>query len=307
MVIRIALAALLLATPTAVSETTPVHETFTTADHPAGVAFEWTVPEGVGIVTVTATGGNGGESDPARPGGTGAVVTVAIPVEAGQVLSITLGADGTAVTGGGGFGSGGNGINAGGGGGSTGIVIDGTVSVVAGAGGGSSTANSAGGGGAAGTPDGQPGARRGGGGGTGGVGGTGVAPWGEPGGASFVGGGGTVNGSEAGAGGGAGYGGGGAGGAYGDGGGGGSYSATTSATYSARLDDLVDGWVQLDYLLPVPEVVEAAPGPVQQPTDAPDILGLNGTYVGMASAAIVVLFIGGLLVRNALRPARRRK
>ena len=308
MVIRLALAAVMLAVPTtATVDTTPEHDVFTTTEQPAGVPFEWVVPEGVGIVTVTATGGSGGTSSPDRPGGLGAVVTVAIPVEAGQVLSITLGANGgPAGAGGLGYGSGGGGINAGGGGGSTGIVIDGTVAIVAGAGGGSSTSSSAGGGGAAGIPDGQPGARRGGGGGAAGNGGLGVAPWGEPGGASFVGGGGTVNGTEAGAGGGAGYGGGGAGGAYGDGGGGGSYSSIATATYSTRLDDLVDGWVQLDYLLPVPEEPVAAP-PAQPQSTSPEIFGLNGTYVGMGAAALLVLAIGALVVRGALRPARRRR
>lgn len=306
MVIRLAVAALLLAVPTVTTaETTPVHETFTTAEQPAGIPFEWTVPEGVGIVTVTANGGDGGTSSVDRPGGSGAVVTVAIPVEAGQVLTITLGADGAPDgLGGLGYGSGGAGIEAGGGGGSTGIVIDGTVSIVAGGGGGSSTSSSAGGGGAAGVPDGQPGARRGGEGGTGGNGGLGVAPWGEPGGASFVGGGGTVNGTEAGAGGGAGYGGGGAGGAYGDGGGGGSYSAITTASFSNRLDDLTDGWVQLDYLLPVPEEPIVAP-PAQEPSTSPTVFGVNGTYVGMGAAALLVLAIAALVVRGVLRPARR--
>ena len=308
MVIRLALAAVMLAVPaTATAETTPEHEVFTTAEQAAGVPFEWVVPEGVGVVTVTATGGTGGTSSPDRPGGVGAVVTVAIPVEAGQVLSITLGANGGPTgVGGAGFGTGGNGINAGGGDGSTGITIDGTVAVVAGAGGGSSTASTAGGGGAGGIPDGQPGARRGGAGGTGGTGGLGVAPWGEPGGASFVGGGGTLNGKEPGAGGGAGYGGGGASGAYGDGGGGGSYSSIATATYSSRLDDLVDGWVQLDYLLPVPEEPVAAP-PAQQPSTSPEVFGFNGTYIGMGAAALFVLAISALVVRSALRPARRRR
>ncbi len=308
MVIRLAVVALLLASPTSVvADTTPQHVTFTTAEQPAGTAFEWVVPDGVEVVTVTATGGNGGESDPARPGGSGAVVTVAIPVTPGQVLTITLGADGQLNSGGAGFGSGGDGITAGGGGGSTGIAIDGTVSIVAGAGGGSATSSSAGGGGAAGLPDGQPGARRGGGGGTGGVGGLGVAPWGEPGGASFVGGGGTVNGSEAGAGGGAGYGGGGAGGAFGDGGGGGSYSATASATFTPRLDDLVDGWVQLDYIAPVPAVIPAETNAAGPPADVPLIFGLSSVQVGMIAGGLAVLFIAALIVRGVLLPARRRE
>ena len=305
MVIRLAVAALLLAVPAVAAESTPTTETFTTAEQAAGVAFDWMVPDGVTSLTITATGGNGGESDPARPGGSGAAVTVTVPVEPGQVLSITLGADGQLVTGGAGFGSGGQGINAGGGGGSTGISIDGTVSIVAGAGGGSSTSTSAGGGGAAGTPDGLPGSRRGGGGGAGGNGGLGTAPWGEPGGASFVGGGGTVNGSEAGAGGGAGYGGGGAGGAYGDGGGGGSYSATAPATFSPRLDDLVDGWVQLDYLLPVPEEAPVEPPAAATPSDTPLLLGLSSAQVGMAAGGLAVLFVGALIVRSLIRPRSR--
>lgn len=300
--IRLAVAALLLVAPAATT-TTPTSETFTTVDHSAGVAFDWTVPEGVELITVTATGGHGGASDPARPGGRGAVVTVAIAVEPGQVLSITLGADGQAPTGGAGFGAGGDGIDAGGGGGSTGILIDGAAALVAAGGGGSATWNSAGGGGAGGTPDGQPGSRRGGGGGAGGVGGLGVAPWGEPGGASVVGGGGTVNGTEAGAGGGAGYGGGGAGGAYGDGGGGGSYSAIATAAFSSRLDDLTDGWVQIDYLLPAPEVV--AP-PVAPAVETPTVFGVDRTLVGMAAGALAVLFVVSLIVARAVRLARKR-
>ena len=304
MVIRLALAAVLLAVPMVATETTPASETFTVADHPAGIPFEWIVPEGVESISVTANGAHGGTSSAERPGGRGASVSVVIPVEAGQVLTITLGADGGADgVGGLGLGSGGDGIKAGGGGGSTGISIDGTVTIVAGAGGGSSTASSAGGGGAAGIPDGQPGARRGGAGGTGGNGGLGVAPWGEPGGASFVGGGGTVNGSEAGAGGGAGYGGGGAGGAFGDGGGGGSYSAITTATFANRLDDLAGGWVQLDYQVPVPEEVVAPPA-AEAPSASPTIFGIEGPYVGMAAAALLVLALGALIVSGAVRRRR---
>lgn len=316
MVIRLAALALgasLLAvttptpTPELPGETTPQNEVFTTAEKPAGVPFEWIVPEGVESVSITATGGSGGESDDARPGGLGAVVTVVIPVESGQVFDITLGADGVGATGGLGYGAGGNGIDAGGGGGSTGVVVDGTPTIVAGAGGGSSTSSSAGGGGAAGTPDGQPGSRRGGAGGFGGNGGLGVGPWGEPGGSSFVGGGGTVNGTEAGSGGGAGYGGGGASGAYGDGGGGGSYSAIATATYSLRLDDLVDGWIQLDYLLPVPEEVVAAPEAAPQQSTSPLVFGIEGPYVGMAAALVALLFILALLGRRLLITVRRRE
>lgn len=301
----LAAAALVLApVPASVMDATPTHDSYTTADTAAGIAVEWTVPEGVTSVTITASGGNGGTSKTERPGGRGATLTVVLAVEPGQVLAFTLGADGTATGPGGiGYGPGGNGINAGGGGGSTAVLLDGVVAIVAGGGGGSATSSSAGGGGAAGTPDGQPGARRGGAGGTAGTGGIGVAPWGGPGGSSYVGSGGTVNGSEAGAGGGAGYGGGGAGGAYGDGGGGGSYSSSPeTTTYASRLDTLVDGWVQLDYLLPEPVVEQPAAAPVDQPDIAPTIFGIPRPYVGMAAAAIVVLFIVTLAI---VRPRRR--
>ena len=289
--------------PASVSAATPTHESYTTAESPAGIAVEWTVPEGVTSVTVIASGGNGGTSKAERPGGRGATLTVQLPVEPGQVLLFTLGADGSADgVGGTGYAPGGQGINAGGGGGSTAVLVDGVVAIVAGGGGGSATSNSDGGGGAAGTPDGQPGSRRGGAGGTAGTGGIGVAPWGGPGGSSYIGSGGTVNGTEAGAGGGAGYGGGGAGGAFGDGGGGGSYSSVSTTTYAPRLDDLVDGWVQLDYLLPEPVIEEPVAAPVEQPDIAPTIFGIPRPYVGMGAAALVVLFIVTLLI---VRPRRR--
>jgi hypothetical protein len=289
---------LALSPASATPETVPDSETLTTSDHSAGTAFEWVVPEGVTSITVTATGGNGGTASDARPGGRGAVVTVELAVQAGAELVITLGADGSLTTGGAGYGAGGTGIAAGGGGGSTAITIDGTVSIVAGAGGGSSDASSAGGGGAGGVPLGQPGTRRGGAGGGDGIGGFGVAPWGGPGGASFGGGGGTVLGTESGSGGGAGYGGGGAGGARGDGGGGGSYSATEGATYANRLDDLADGWVQLDFVRTVAE-------PTASPTDSspagPSTAKPDYSGIGMAAAAIVVLGIGSLIVWRRVR------
>jgi hypothetical protein len=277
-----------------------VSETFTTADHPAGTAFEWVVPDGVTLISVTATGGHGGATA-ARPGGPGAVVTVSVPVEPGSVLSITLGATGSATgPGGAGFGAGGSGIKAAGGGGSTGILIDGEVSIVAGAGGGAGGGTTAGGGGAGGTPAGQPGTRRPGGGGSGGTGGVGVGPWGGPGGAGFLGGGGVVNGTEAGSGGGAGFGGGGASGAKGDGGGGGSYSAVESAAYSTRLDDLPDGWVQLDYVQELPTPTPT-PEAVDPPTYNPQsIFGISYTAIGIGAAALVLFGIS-MLAWRALR------
>ena len=287
----------LLFPASAVAETVPESETLTTAQHAAGSAFEWVVPEGVTVISITATGGNGGSATAARPGGRGAVVTVQLPVEPGAVLLITLGADGALGVGGAGYGAGGTGIAAGGGGGSTAITIDGDVVILAGAGGGSSDASSEGGGGAGGTPDGQPGSRRGGLGGAAGTGGFGVAPWGEPGGAGYHGGGGTVNGTESGSGGGAGYGGGGAGGARGDGGGGGSYSAA-EASYATRLDDLADGWVQLDFARPVIE--PTTPAPSDSPTESPSV-GSDYTWIGMAAAALVVLGIGSLIIWRRVR------
>lgn len=301
LVLSAILLALMPASAVRAAETVPATETLSTADHPAGTAFEWVVPEGVTSLSVTATGGNGGSAGAPRPGGRGAVVTVELAVEPGAILEITLGADGRLEKGGAGYGKGGVGIDAGGGGGSTAIVIDGSVVVLAGAGGGSSAASSAGGGGAGGTPSGQPGTRRGGAGGAKGVGGIGVAPWGGPGGASFHGSGGTVNGTEAGSGGGGGYGGGGAGGAYGDGGGGGSYSAT-EASYATRLDDLHDGWVQLDYLLPAP-TPSATASAEDAPYDPQSIFGVSYSVIGMGAAVIVVVGIGLLMLRA--RRARR--
>jgi hypothetical protein len=127
-----------------------------------------------------------------------------------------------------------------------------------------------------------------------------VAPWGGPGGASFHGGGGTVNGTESGSGGGAGYGGGGAGGARGDGGGGASYSATEAA-YANRLDDLVDGWVQLDYmqLLPEPTVAPTAEATSDDPQT---LLGVPYNVIGIGAAVVVVLGIGLLILRRRVQP-----
>jgi hypothetical protein len=284
--------------PTSAVETVPDSETLTTAQQSAGSAFEWVVPDGVTTISVTATGGNGGSVNSDRPGGRGAVVTVQLPVEPGAVLLITLGADGALESGGAGYGAGGTGIGAGGGGGSTVIEIDGDIMILAGAGGGSSDVSSEGGGGAGGTPAGQPGTRRGGAGGDSGVGGVGVAPWGGPGGASFRGSGGTVNGTESGSGGGAGYGGGGAGGARGDGGGGGSYSATEATTYATRLDDLPDGWVQLDFARTVVE--PTTPVPDESPTGAPSAAA-DYTWIGIAAAGILVLGVGFLIVWRRVR------
>lgn len=290
------LPALLLPTSAGV-ETVPDSVTLTTADHAAGTAFEWVVPESVTAISVTATGGNGGSANADRPGGRGAVVTVQLLVEPGAVLLITLGADGGLESGGAGYGVGGTGIAAGGGGGSTAIEIDGDVVVIAGAGGGSSDATSEGGGGSGGIPAGQPGSRRGGSGGDAGVGGIGVAPWGGPGGASFRGSGGTVNGTESGSGGGAGYGGGGAGGARGDGGGGGSYSPTEGSVFATRLDDLPDGWVQLDFARPIAET----PTPTPDDSPAPTPSAADYTWIGMVAAAIVVLGLAFLIVWRRVR------
>src|SRR6188474_3176064 len=73
-----------------------VTETFTIADHPAGVPFDFTVPVGVTSIAVQAAGGHGG-SYAERPGGAGALVSVTIPVVEGQVLTVTLGDNGVSL------------------------------------------------------------------------------------------------------------------------------------------------------------------------------------------------------------------
>ena len=120
------------------------------------------VPDDICSVTITASGGQGGDSAiGASLGGDAASVTATVDVTPGAPLDVEVGgagAGGTATaTGGaggiGGGGGGGNGLNGGGGGASV-VSSSGTPLVVAGGGGGG---GNAGAGGAAGTP-GNPGA-----------------------------------------------------------------------------------------------------------------------------------------------------
>jgi hypothetical protein len=285
MVIRaLLLIALLAATPAA---TEPPTEVYTTDDHPAGETFEWTVPDGVSLVTIQAAAGNGARVDTKRTGGRGALVTVDIAVSPGQQFEVTLGANGQATgRGGAGYGTGGKGKVGGGGGGSTAVVFGDQVIALAGGGGGSSTGNGVrtGGGGNGGTPKGHKGDIAGGSGGSKGTGGIGVGPWGGPGGTGPHGGGGDVA-NEAGGGGGAGFGGGGAGGIGGDGGGGGS-TGTEGATYSTRDDDYPGGWVGFTYTVASPTPAPSAdPLPEQLPKRA------DLTPIGIGAA---ILAIGGV-------------
>jgi hypothetical protein len=298
MVIRaLLLTALIAASPAATDAPT---ELFTTDDHPAGETFEWTVPEGVSLVTLQAAAGNGARVDTKRSGGRGAVVTVDIAVSPGQLFEITLGADGRSNgKGGAGYGTGGNGKVGGGGGGSTAVIFEDQTIALAGGGGGSSTGNGVrtGGGGDGGTPKGAKGDLAGGAGGSKGKGGIGVGPWGGPGGTGPHGGGGDVA-NEAGGGGGAGFGGGGAGGIGGDGGGGGS-TGTDGATYSTRDDDIDGGWVALTY-----DVASPTPVPTTEPQAPEPVSRADLTPIGIGAA---VLAVGGILLLVFGRRGRRRR
>ena len=199
------------------------------------------VPD-VNAITLTVTGGGGGNDSGLFDGGTGAKVITTLTVVPCDVLSVYVGGGGgyTGQSGGLGYASGASGGGyGGGGGGSSAILLNGTVSVVAGGGGGGGGGYYNGGaGGAAGVAGGGTYGGSGGSGGSGGAGGNdGWGTAGGNGGGGFAGSGGAgwnqQNGGSdtSGGGGGAGYGGGGGGGYGGGGGGGGSYSST-SATFS---------------------------------------------------------------------------
>jgi len=273
-VIHALLAATLVVLPTAITDHT---ETFTIADHAAGEAFEWTVPEGVTTIAIEAAGGNGGAFGD-RPANPGTLLTTVAQVSEGQVLTITLGGDGAGDgTPGAGFGTGGIGQSAAGGGGSTGILLDGAPLLVAGAGGGAGGTAKAG----------FPGAD--------GAGGTGGGVWAYPGGSGYIGGGGDA-GTQwgGGAGGGAGYGGGGAGGPKGDGGAGGSTPGALS--YAPRTDTTPGGWVTIVYTQDLPD-------PIPTATPVAPVEADNGALVPVAIGAGVVILLG---IGLALVRGRRR-
>lgn len=193
-------------------------------------SYTWTVPDGVTLIQIAATGGGGGASF-LYNGGNGGVVTATLGVTAGDTLSLDVGGGGGATN------------DIGGGGGSSNVNAGTANQIIAGGGGGSG--GSAGGdstggdGGGAGTSSGSngnagnPTAGSGGSGGTGGAGGpSGGGPGGSAGGngnggaggAGGNGGAGGIGGSGSGTGGAGGNGccGGGGGGGYGGGGGAGS-------------------------------------------------------------------------------------
>lgn len=274
MIRALLVAGLLTTLPAAVTDHT---DTFTVAEHGAGVAIEWVVPEGVEALTIEAAGGDGGPSN-GRAGQRGTLVTTLAEVTAGQVLTITLGGNGSEDgAGGAGFAPGGQGQASAGGGGSTGILLDGQPLVVAGAGGGAGGTAKAG----------LPGAD--------GEGGTGGGVWANPGGSGYLGSGGDA-GTQwgGGAGGGAGYGGGGAGGPKGDGGSGGS---TVGALGNApRTDDTPGGWVRLVYTQDLPDPTPS-PAPVAPET------GDNAALLPIAIGAGALIVLG--LVLAIVRGRRR--
>jgi hypothetical protein len=261
--------------PVTVGDTATVTCPFT------GAAQSWTVPAGVAQATFTVDGAQGGSayplgSNPAQPGGKGAIVTVTLRVARGATYQVMVGGspqgDGNEEPGFNGGGRGGAGFPpeagfrlwaAGGGGGASDIALGTSVLVVAGGGGGAGGHGSASGGsggpsagpgmagasygGISGGDGGQPGTMTGGGAG-GGV--AGMMFSGFPG-TAGLGGVGAGSGSAAGDGGGGGggyYGGG--GGASGAGGSGGSPSGSGGGaggggsdfvTSSARSHSVSDG------------------------------------------------------------------
>lgn len=120
---------------------------------PSGGGYvQVTVPAGVASITVVADGGGGGKNAGLGNGGSGARVTASIPVTAGKVLTVYVGAGGGAGLGGSGnvggtgYGAGGNGGPyygegfgggyGGGGGGSSAVLVGSDDTVIAGGGGG---------------------------------------------------------------------------------------------------------------------------------------------------------------------------
>ncbi len=144
--------------------------------------YSWTVPDGLTLISIVATGGGGGGGGLSGPnagpaGGAGALVTSTLSVTSGQVLNLVVG-------GGGGAGANGPSVGCcgyydgagGGGGGSSNVDAGSNTQIIAGGGGGGGTyhggaGGSAGGTGGAGGNGGGSFAGPGGGGGSGGTGG----------------------------------------------------------------------------------------------------------------------------------------
>jgi hypothetical protein len=99
-----------------------------------------TVPASICFVTITASGGQGGDATDGTPGGDAASVTATVPVTPGSALDVEVGGAGASepAGGAGAVGGGGGGNTAGGGGGASAVSTSGTPLVVAGGGGGAS-------------------------------------------------------------------------------------------------------------------------------------------------------------------------
>ncbi|MEN0137730.1 MAG: glycine-rich protein [Rhodococcus sp. (in: high G+C Gram-positive bacteria)] len=207
-----------------------------------GSAQSFTVPEGITSLSVTATGGRGGNSAGPLAGGAAAVATGQLTVAAGDALYIQVGGNGGDGTGAAGYNGGGAGGEGASGGGGASDVRTGSGEladrqIVASGGGGAGDTYIGGGGNLMGSA-GQAGGGGGGGGGAtdsaGGVGGNGgTDPHGSPGEAG-------VGGAAAGASGGGGggwFGGGGGADNYGGGGGGGGSSYAPGGTFAPAAAD----------------------------------------------------------------------
>jgi hypothetical protein len=179
--------------------TTPV--TLFSSSTPGFDSFLAAVPPTICAVTITASGGQGGNAADGTPGGDAASVTATVPITPGSVVDVEVGGAGASegAFSAGGTGGGGGGNAAGGGGGASAVSASGSPLVVAGAGGGGGDSGSPGG--AAGTL-GKPGAT---GGGAFGNGGSGGSPSGDGGVGGSPGGGGgggvAINGGSPGSGG----------------------------------------------------------------------------------------------------------
>ncbi|UNN00289.1 glycine-rich protein [Rhodococcus opacus] len=213
-----------------------------------GSAQSFTVPEGITNLSVTATGGRGGNSEDIL-GGAAAVATGQLTVAAGDALYIQVGGNGGDGNGQAGYNGGGAGGTGASGGGGAADVRTGTGEladrqIVAAGGGGAGDLYIGGAGNNLMGPAGGPGGGGGGGGGgtdvAGGIGGNGGSePHGSPGEAG-------VGGAGAGTGGGGGggwFGGGGGAENYGGGGGGGGSSYAPGGTFSVAGADAVSSVV----------------------------------------------------------------
>jgi hypothetical protein len=113
-----------------------------------GADTTWTVPAGVSSLDLTASGGHGSttaQGPSSVPGGRGALVSGTFPVSADDVLTVTVGGDGSGTTGGFGYGLGGSSpvtAAGAGGGGATAVSDAALLLLVAGAGGGGGLSSS---------------------------------------------------------------------------------------------------------------------------------------------------------------------